>query len=112
MGDPPMIGFMGYRRGKNAFYLGDWHKARVCCEMAVADVQAIGTSWMSAYLPLGLGHLCLVEGEYESGGAYFNAAIDLAGRPGAGQGLHYPLKVLAQRQLLAGSTSAPLAILR
>src|SRR5260370_17199571 len=101
MGDPPMIGFMGYRRGKNAFYLGDWHKARVCFEMAVADVQAVGTSWMSAYLPLGLGHLCLVEGEYESGGAYLNATIHLARRRGDVPVLHFPHSVLAERELLA-----------
>jgi len=112
IGDPTMIAFMGYRRGKNAFYLGDWHKARVCFEMAVADVQAVGTSWMSAYLPLGLGLLCLVEGAYESGVAYLNAAIDLAGRRGDVHVLQYAQSVLAERELLAGNASAALTRLQ
>jgi tetratricopeptide (TPR) repeat protein/transcriptional regulator with XRE-family HTH domain len=112
MGDPTMIAFMRCRRGKNAFYMGDWHTARVCFEAAAADVQAVGTSWMSAHLPLCLGHLYLVEGEYESGAAYLNAAIEVAGHRGNVQVLQYAQSVLAERELLAGDAGAALAHLQ
>jgi len=106
MGDPTMLAFMTYRRGMNAFYLGDWAHARACFELSARHDEAVGASWVSAYPPFGLGHISLVQGEYDVGAAYLDAALVLAERRGNMPVLQYAQSIFAEWELLAGNAEA------
>jgi tetratricopeptide (TPR) repeat protein len=101
-GDAVQMALMTYYRGVLNVYIGDWKVARGAFEHAVALVRQVATAWTSAYPLLGLGHLCLLEGQWDAAGRFLQEAITVADRSGNLQALRNALAPLIERDLLEG----------
>jgi tetratricopeptide (TPR) repeat protein len=106
MGDAENIAFMTYRCGEDAFYLGDWARARADYERAVALIREVG-DWQGASYPPGkLARLAIAQGQLDEAMRCTDAALDAATRKRDAQSLRYIHITLAEHELLDGRPEA------
>ena len=100
--DPGLVAYMWSNHGSPAFNLGDWKQARKDFERGIALMRPLRPSWASAWPPLLLGQLCLVEGQQDEGRRLLGEAIVRAARTTDLQALRWAHGALAERELLQG----------
>jgi tetratricopeptide (TPR) repeat protein/DNA-binding XRE family transcriptional regulator len=105
-GEPTELALLTYRRGCNAFSVGDWLQAREHFEHAVALMRQVDRAWPSAYPPLGLGQLHLAKGNWEAATHALDEAVALAEQSRDLQALRWVHGPLAERELLQGRPEA------
>lgn len=106
LADPTVLAFMIHRRGINAFFLGDWERARSDLEQALTLSRDVAISATSAYPPLGLGQLSAACGDADAAERYLADADALARPRGDLQALYLIHSQLAECELLAGRSRA------
>jgi tetratricopeptide (TPR) repeat protein/transcriptional regulator with XRE-family HTH domain len=89
-----------------AILLGEWGRARVESEQAVALSRQARALWAAPYALLHRGQLRLLEGHWEEAARCLEEAIDLAGQKGDRQALRQATGFLAEAEILAGRTEA------
>jgi tetratricopeptide (TPR) repeat protein len=109
--DPTALAFTLHKRGISEVAEGEWDRAHADFERAVSMIRQTGTSWASAGVLYGMGHLYLVTGETGAATRYFDELFDLA-RGSSDMRVISPFIhaqcVLAERDLLAGKSEAAL----
>jgi tetratricopeptide (TPR) repeat protein/transcriptional regulator with XRE-family HTH domain len=85
-----------------AFYTGKWEHARAIAQNSLDIFQMLGAVHLSAYPPLGLGWLSMIEGDQATGEAYLAEAERIALQSGPVQVLRFITALRAERELLAG----------
>lgn len=104
--DPGMIAYIASNLGQLAFLAGDWEAARQAYERALQIIRQM-TRYVDRLSPLlGLGELCLVQGQSKVADRYFAEAMSLAGPRWEVQGLLRTHLLLAERDLLDGRPAA------
>jgi predicted ATPase/DNA-binding XRE family transcriptional regulator len=104
--DPGMIAYIASNLGQMAFRAGDWEAARQAYERALKSICQM-TRFIDILSPLlGLGELCLAQGQSEAADRYFAEARSLAGPRWEVQGLLRTHLLLAERDLLDGRPAA------
>jgi len=102
LGDPTVLAFMRSNHGGPAYNIGEWRQARIDFESGLASMRQLGTSWASAWPPLLLGRLELVEGHADMASRLLGEAVALAERAADLQALRWAHSALAEQELLAG----------
>jgi len=106
IGDAENIAFMAYGCGQEAFFLGDWTRARADYERAVALIREVSDSRGTSYPPAKLACLALSQGRLDEAMRYNEAALDAATRKQDAQSLRYIHITLAEYELLDGRPEA------
>lgn len=78
LGNPIQVAFFTNALGRNAFWAGDWHQARVHLQDAERMSRAAGRSWLSPYPLLELGRLSLATGDERAAAEHLETALALA----------------------------------
>lgn len=104
LGDPMGAAFFTASHGDNAFLLGDWRAARRWYERGVRIVREMGESWAASYPLADLGYLKLLEGHDEESRALLHEALTRAESHDDKQALRHVHGILAERDLMAGSS--------
>ncbi|HEU5440266.1 MAG TPA: AAA family ATPase, partial [Ktedonobacterales bacterium] len=102
IGDAEQISFMTYRRGQEAFYLGDWSRARADYERADEIIGEVSDSWASSYPAARLARLAFAQGRLADGQAHSDRALAVALRKHDTQAIRYLQCTLAEVDILAG----------
>ena len=88
------------------FYVGEWDRARAIAQNSRDIFQMLGPAHLSAYPPLGLGWLCIIEGDQDKGEEFLAEAEKIALQSGPVQVLRFITALRAERELLAGQADA------
>jgi len=89
-----------------AYYVGEWDRARAIAQNSRDVFQVLGPAHLSAYPPLGLGWLCIIEGDQDKGEEFLAEAEKIALQSGPVQVLRFITALRAERELLAGRADA------
>jgi len=89
-----------------AYYVGEWDRARAIAQNSLDVFQLLGPAHLSAYPPLGLGWLCVIEGDQDKGEEFLAEAEKIASQSGPVQVLRFITALRAERELLAGRANA------
>jgi transcriptional regulator with XRE-family HTH domain/tetratricopeptide (TPR) repeat protein len=102
LGDVVGLGHTLFFDALLAFYLGEWDRARAIGENSLAVFRQLGLTHLSAYPPLGLGWLCTIEEDPDTGEQYLAEAEGIAEKSGPAQVLRFIAALRAECALLAG----------
>jgi transcriptional regulator with XRE-family HTH domain len=105
IGNPIPIAYAYYWRGLHALFTGDWQRARECFEMGCALAKRLEHPALRdatlAYPVLGLGMLCLEQGEEQTARQYLEQSLAFA-RLGLPRLIRPVQGFLAEGDILAG----------
>jgi tetratricopeptide (TPR) repeat protein/transcriptional regulator with XRE-family HTH domain len=102
LGDVVGLGHALFLDALLAFYQGEWDIARDIAKNSLAVFGALGLTHLSAYPPLGLGWLSIIEGDQDAGEPYLTEAERIANQSGPAQVLRFVTALRAECELLAG----------
>ncbi|PWT70159.1 MAG: hypothetical protein C5B60_12545, partial [Chloroflexi bacterium] len=100
--DPELIAFMQFRRGRIAFYRGEWDGARADIERAAGAISRGKTTWWTSIVLVGLGEFCLFTGQWDRAAACVAKGLARAERSADLHALRWAHHVLAEREVMEG----------
>lgn len=103
------IGHSTFLQALLFFYLGEWNKAGEIARRSEALFRQFDLAMISAYAPMGLGWLCLMEGKDIEALAYLEEAQNIAVQSKGDQVLRLIAELRAEHALLAGRSEEALA---
>jgi tetratricopeptide (TPR) repeat protein len=109
LGDPTMIAIWKAACGLRAFFVGDWHEARVNYEHGVELNRSIGPHSTSPYPLFCLGWLYLAEGAWDRAAQVLDESLSAAQRTGNLQALRWTAGIQAELDLLEGRAAVALS---
>lgn len=105
-GNPRTVAYVAANQGELAYYIGNWDQARAGYEQAEAIASAVDTTMAFSLPKVGLGLLCLAQGQRETAATYLMEPLALAERVHDLQALGIGCGVLAECDLLEGHPKA------
>ncbi|MBA2641458.1 MAG: tetratricopeptide repeat protein [Actinobacteria bacterium] len=103
-GDQREIGLTLNRLGMNAFWRGDYGKARRLFEEAAEALRASGDGYLQIYSSAGLAHILYAEGDYARAITLYREVVATMRREGANNDLSVSLNNLGVAEEAGGET--------
>src|SRR5262249_32159353 len=104
LGHTTQIAVLLYRRGRHAFYVGNWATMRLWYERAAAlfEQEVANSMMVYAYAPFAVGHLGLVTGDREQGARHLDHAVTVSEQNGNLHVCRTAHRELAEAELILG----------